>query len=335
MKVAVCIPSFNEKDNIQRITKIIDSGLSKLEGVIKVIVNCDNNSQDGTNDLFNKTQTMHQKVSLVDSRIGKGVNLLNFFNYCLLNDIDYAMTFDSDLTSIESTWIEKYYNFLKMGYDFIIPKYKRSYQEGNTTNHFIGPVLYRTYGVFIRQPIGGDYGFSKKFIKIILEKNFSQNILMYGIDIFMVVTAIRNNLRMVEVELGVKNHKLSLSRMENIFESVLRGFSEVYKQYPVYEKINKEKIVYDCYKYDNHKLKECETVKRKYEYYSKINKLDSYESILNCWRNLLRIYINNISSPSEELILKMKEIFICRSMSFWLANENNPDWEKKLIDELY
>ena len=133
IKIAVCLPSYNEKDNIQKITQIIDDGLTKIEEVSAVIVNCDNCSPDETNVLFNKTKTQHEKISLVDLRKGKGINLLNFFNYCLQNDIDYAFTFDSDLKSIDSTWIEKYYGSLKNGIDFILPKYQRNYQEGNTT----------------------------------------------------------------------------------------------------------------------------------------------------------------------------------------------------------
>ena len=333
MKIAVCIPSYNEKDNIERITRIIDEGLIKIGEVSSVIINCDNCSPDGTNILFNNVKTKHQKVSIVDSRKGKGINLLNFFNYCEQNDVDYAFTFDSDLKSIDSTWIEKYYNSLKDGNDFIIPKYRRNYQEGNTTNHFIGPALYERYGIFIRQPIGGDYGFNKKFIRNILKKEFTPNILIYGIDIFMVVTAICNNLKIAEVELGYKIHKPSLSKMECIFESVLRGFSEVCRQYP--ECNEKKPIHYECYKYELKELQNYSSVEAKYLKFCEINKLNNYNEILNYWNNLLQEYIFNVENPSEKLIAKMKEIFVCRAVSFWLKNQDNPDWEKQLIKELY
>lgn len=333
IKIAVCLPSYNEKDNIQKITQIIDDGLTKIEEVSAVIVNCDNCSPDETNVLFNKTKTKHEKISLVDLRKGKGINLLNFFNYCLQNDIDYAFTFDSDLKSIDSTWIEKYYEFLKNGIDFILPKYKRNYQEGNTTNHFICPVLYEKYGIFIRQPIGGDYGFNRKFIEIILQKKFTPNILMYGIDIFMVVTAIVNNLKIEEVELGYKIHNPSLLKMEDIFESVLRGFSETCRLYPYYN--NKKIINYKCYEYEIKKLQKHSNIETKYLQFCKSNRLNSYNEILNYWLSLLNKYINEIENPSEELIAKMKEIFVCRTVSFWLKNQSNPNWEKQLMKELY
>ena len=31
IKIAVCLPSYNEKDNIQKITQIIDDGLTKYQ----------------------------------------------------------------------------------------------------------------------------------------------------------------------------------------------------------------------------------------------------------------------------------------------------------------
>lgn len=332
-KIAVCLPSYNEKDNIQKITRIIDEGLTKIGETSAVIVNCDNSSPDGTNALFNKTKTKHDKISLIDLRKGKGINLLNFFNYCVQNDVEYAFTFDSDLKSIDCTWIEKYYESLKNGNDFILPKYKRNYQEGNTTNHFIGPILYEKYGVFIRQPIGGDYGFNKKFIETILKRKFTANILMYGIDIFMVVTAIVNNLKIDEVELGYKIHKPSLLKMEDIFESVLRGFSETCRQYPF--NIDKKQINYKCYEYEIKKLQKYTKIETKYHQFCRINGLKNYEEILNCWISLLNKYLNNLEDPSEELIAKMKEIFVCRVVSFWLKNQNNPNWEEKLIEDLY
>lgn len=333
MKVAVCIPSYNEKENIQNITRIIDEGLSKLDVEYSVIVNCDNNSPDGTNNLFNMTATKHKKISIVDSRKGKGVNLLNFFKYCQQNDIDYAFTFDSDLKSINATWIEKYYESLKKGNDFVLPLYKRNYQEGNTTNHFIGLVLYEKYGVFIRQPIGGDYGFNKKYINTILKNKFTSNILMYGIDIFMVVTAIYNDMNIDEVELGHKVHKPSLSKMELIFESVLRGFSDVCRQYPL--RSDKRSLKYICYSYDKKELITNTLIMKKYSNLCKLYNFNSYQEILDEWLKLLHEYLENVDCPSDNLIKKMKEVFVCRAVSFWLQNQNNEKWEEQLLDEFY
>ena len=333
MKVAVCIPSYNEKENIQNITSAIDDGLSRLNVESCVILNCDNNSPDGTNYLFNMTPTKHKKISIITSRKGKGINLLNFFKYCQQNDIDYAFTFDSDLKSIDASWVEKYFASLKAGNDFVLPKYKRNYQEGNTTNHFIGPVLYERYGVFIRQPIGGDYGFNKEFINTILKRKFTNNILQYGIDIFMVVTAICSNFKIDEVELGCKIHKSSLSKMEYIFESVLRGFTEVCRQYPTH--FEKKQIEYICYSYDKKKLITDNLIEAKYYKLCKMYNFNDYYEILDYWLKLLYKYFESINNPSEDLIKEMKEVFVCRVVSFWLQNQNNSNWEKQLLDELY
>ena len=69
MKIAVCLPSYNEASNIQNITKIVDQGLANLlakENRLKaVIVNVDSDSSDGTTSLFEEVETVHQKHSII------------------------------------------------------------------------------------------------------------------------------------------------------------------------------------------------------------------------------------------------------------------------------
>ena len=69
MKIAVCLPSFNEANNIQNITRIVDQGLAQLKSLYPeadpIIVSVDSNSDDGTVTLFNETETENLKHSIV------------------------------------------------------------------------------------------------------------------------------------------------------------------------------------------------------------------------------------------------------------------------------
>lgn len=69
-KIAVCIPSYNESNNIAKITKIIDEGLYRYnkDGFDTVIVNCDNNSEDNTSNIFLNTDTKCSKYSIVNKK---------------------------------------------------------------------------------------------------------------------------------------------------------------------------------------------------------------------------------------------------------------------------
>ncbi len=54
-KVCVCLPSYNEAENIEFITTKVDKALKKLKNEYEcIIVNADNNSVDGTNKIFQK-----------------------------------------------------------------------------------------------------------------------------------------------------------------------------------------------------------------------------------------------------------------------------------------
>jgi glycosyltransferase involved in cell wall biosynthesis len=112
MKIAVCLPSYNEASNIQNITKVVDQGLVNLllkeNSLDAVIVNVDSDSSDGTNRLFKETETIHQKHSIVvDGEGGKGKNILEFCRYAAKNDIDYCVTIDTDITSADPEWVVK------------------------------------------------------------------------------------------------------------------------------------------------------------------------------------------------------------------------------------
>lgn len=333
-KIAICIPSYNENENISNITKLIDESLNNLDEKFEsVIINCDNNSPDNTNTLFNETKTIHKKISIVTNQKGKGINIYNFFKYCLDNDIDYSITIDADLKSFKNDWIEKYINMLESGYDFLCPLYKRRKEEGNTTNHFVVPVLYSIYGKFIRQPIGGDYAFNKKYIESIMEEEFTPNILEYGIDIFMVVTAIVKGLKVGEVYLGNKIHGASYDKMLKIFRSVALGFSETYNHYPLV--LDKEIIKYNSFLYE---LKKCE-FRNDFNNIYKENLKDynilDYELYKNEYFSILLEYLKNITNIDDKLLNTMERLFFYRVVSFWdkIDLDNNIKWENEIINE--
>jgi glycosyltransferase involved in cell wall biosynthesis len=68
MKIAVCLPSYNEAINIQSITKMVDQGLTNLlteeAGLETVIVNVDSDSNDGTAKLFKGNREASDLISI-------------------------------------------------------------------------------------------------------------------------------------------------------------------------------------------------------------------------------------------------------------------------------
>ena len=331
-KLAICIPSYNESKNIENITKLVDESLIKYDKNYDVeIINCDNNSPDLTNKIFNETMTIHKKKSIVTNKKGKGINLYNFFRYVINNDIDYAITLDADLKSFNSSWIDKYLNMLDKDYDFVCPLYERRKEEGNTTNHFVVPILYMIYGKFIRQPIAGDYAFNRKYVEKILEEEFTPNILEYGIDIFMVVTAIVKKLKIGEVYLGKKIHGNSYDKFLKIFNSVALGMSETYNHYPI--KLNRDIIKFEAYEYDSIDCEFRNHFNEIYKEYLESYDRTKYELYRKEWLKILVKYINNILNIDDNFLDQMKYCFFYRVVSFWdeMDRIKNKEWENSRI----
>ena len=132
MKIAVCLPSYNEASNIQNITKIVDQGLIDLLAreieLEAVIVNVDSDSDDGTNKLFEQTETTHTKHSIVvTGEGGKGRNILEFCRYVVDQSIDYCITIDTDITSADPKWVTKLtVPMIRDGAIYVTPLYERS-----------------------------------------------------------------------------------------------------------------------------------------------------------------------------------------------------------------
>ena len=332
MKIAVCLPSYNEAKNIQRSTKLIDDGLSKFfKDYDCYIVNADNNSPDKTNELFNMVNTKNKKVSLISKNLGKGYNLLNFFNFCKQNNINYAATIDSDVVSINETWVLKLIApLIEDNADYVTPIYKRSRYEGSSTNHFVFPAIYAICNEYIRQPIAGDFAFSKKFVNMILNQNINESIKLYGIDIFMTMNACFNKLKIKQVVLGNKFHSPSFNKMDAMFKQILSAFIYVLTQNldkTVKHKLSTDislniKSISNVRKF-NHKKFALQKFKE-----SKLFLLN--KGIKINYKNIEDIYIQYFKklifairehSLSNNFIEIFEQLFFARATSFWIHSE--------------
>jgi len=220
----VGIPSFNEADNIGFVAEKVDFGLSKFfPGLKSVIVNCDNYSPDGTGAVFLKTKTKNPKIyiSTPKSLRGKGYNFYNLFQEAEKLNAKAVAVVDADLLSIKPNWMNFLLKPILKGYDYITPYYARSEYDGSITNHICYPLIYGLFGYNIRQPIGGDFSFSPKLSCACLKSKWHSTTYKYGIDIFMTMTAILNDLKIAQTGLGAKIHKPSAPKLGPMFSQVV------------------------------------------------------------------------------------------------------------------
>ncbi len=220
----VGIPSYNEADNIANVVKQIDRGLVKNFNKYKaVIINVDNNSPDGTREVFLnvKTKTPKIYISTPLGVVGKGNNFCNLFNQILKLDATAVAVIDADIKNITGDWVKWLLKPILSGYDYSTPLYSRSEYDGSITNNICYPLIYGLLGYDIRQPIGGDFSFSPRLAKYWLKRKWHKTTKQYGIDIFMTMNAILGGFKIAQVGLGAKIHKPSAPKLGQMFSQVV------------------------------------------------------------------------------------------------------------------
>jgi glycosyltransferase involved in cell wall biosynthesis len=221
--IIVGIPSFNNARTIGHVVKAVHAGLEKYFPDRKsLLINSDGGSTDGTMEIVHNTNIEDFRSILIQHRKGQAFKLATPYHgipgkgsaFRTIFEIADAMNakacavVDSDLRSITPEWIELLIKpQLENDFDFVAPLYHRHKYDGTITNSIVYPLTRALYGKRIRQPIGGDFGFSGKLAKFYLTKDvWETDVARYGIDIWMTTTAIANNFKICQSFLGAKIH---------------------------------------------------------------------------------------------------------------------------------
>ncbi len=204
--IIVGIPSYNEADCIAVPTDTASRGLETyFPHASSVIINVDNNSPDGTREAFMSTPTKVPKVyiSTPAGVRGKGNNVRNLFKAAVELNARAVAMIDADLQSITPQWILHLVEPLMGRFDYVSPIYLRHKYDGTITNHIAYPMVRTLGGLRVRQPIGGDFGFSGRAARAFLaEKHWTDRVGSFGIDIWMTTISVARRFNICQAFLG-------------------------------------------------------------------------------------------------------------------------------------
>ncbi|MFQ5456502.1 MAG: glycosyltransferase [Nitrospirota bacterium] len=220
--ILIGVPSYNNSRTIGNVISAIIAGVAKYFPEMKsTIVNSDGGSRDGTQDIISQV-SVDPRTILISHRVnplnrivtpyhgipGKGSAFRTIFQIAKELRAKVCAVVDSDLRSITPEWIELLIRpILKNGYDFVAPYYLRHKYDGTITNNIIYPLTRALYKKKIRQPIGGDFGFSGEMASYYLTKDvWETDVSRYGIDIWMTTIAITEGFKICQSFLGAKIH---------------------------------------------------------------------------------------------------------------------------------
>jgi len=224
-EIVVVIPSYQEADSIAHPTQVASEGLQKyFPGRKSVIINADNASPDGTEQVFLDTQTDVPKIYITtpENTPGKGWNFANAFRKAYTLGAQAVVCVDADLISITPEWMKYMASpILEEGCDYLAPLYSRHKYDGTITNNICYPLIYGIFGRAIRQPIGGDFALSSRLARHIVSVPWHRTTHEYGVDIFMTMQALLGDYKIAQVGLGSKIHKPSAPKLGPMFIQVV------------------------------------------------------------------------------------------------------------------
>jgi hypothetical protein len=221
--VLVGIPSYNNARTIGHVGRAVQGGLGKyFPDCRALLLNSDGGSRDGTPEVVREAsvgsfetilathplRTVHRIVTPYHGIPGKGSALRTVFAAAAATGARACAVVDSDLRSVTPEWVDLLISpVLRQGYDFVAPLYHRHKYDGTITNSIVYPLTRALYGARVRQPIGGDFGFSGRIAEDYLGHDvWSSDVARFGIDVWMTTTAITGPFKVAQSFLGAKIH---------------------------------------------------------------------------------------------------------------------------------
>jgi len=210
--ILVGIPSFNCEDTVGDVVTAYGQGLPKhFKDLKSAILISDGGSLDDSREKALEAEIpedVKRMVAIYRGMPGKGTSARAVFEAAKSLKATVCVGVDSDLRNITPEWIKLLASpILEKKADFVVPYYVRHKYDGSITNHIVYPLTRALYGKRIRQPIGGDFGFSGELASYFCQQDvWLTDVARFGIDIWMTTSAINEGYKMVQANLGTKLH---------------------------------------------------------------------------------------------------------------------------------
>jgi hypothetical protein len=109
-------------------------------------------------------------------------------------------------------------------YHFVAPLYVRHKYDGSFTNNLVYPMTRALYGRRVRQPVGGEVGFSGETAKLYLDCEYwDENVGQFGINLWMTTLAVKSPGAVIQSFMG----KTKIHRVRDFAADIARMFGQV------------------------------------------------------------------------------------------------------------
>lgn len=227
-KIHICIPTYNEAENIKELLTSLEKNLTKLTGYEFHILVIDDNSPDGTAEAIKEFKKSSQlKITLLEnqSKGGLGKAYLKGFKYAIADNTSAVVMMDADLSHNPSHLPSIFSELIK--YDFVVGS--RYVKDGGVQNWEKTRKLISKYGnlyskiilgIKINDLTGGYNCYKKEVLESIdLDKIQSNG---YSFQIELKYKASRKGFKGIEVPIMFKDRQFGKSKFNGgiIFEAI-------------------------------------------------------------------------------------------------------------------
>jgi len=244
MNVVIVLPTYNEKENIARLIKVL---ISEFEGIeqssdfqMQILV-VDDNSPDGTGQIVKSVTEKNNKVHLITGqKKGLGRAYIRGFRYAIdYLQADAVMEMDADF-SHDPKDVRRLIYSLMQGYDFVIGS--RYVKGGSIPKEwsFIRRMNSRYGNIFARY-VAGIYkvhdctaGFRAIRVSLLEKTGFDQfNTDGYCFQMNLLYNAVNQEAKVLEVPVHFVDRQYGKSkiRMKDIREFILNAFKLRFSKY--------------------------------------------------------------------------------------------------------
>lgn len=223
----VIIPTYNEKENIERIIRKVFS-LSKDFHILIV----EDNSPDGTAAIVKSLMEEFPDQLFIEERKGKlglGTAYIHGFRWALKRNYDFVFEMDADFSHNPEDLLRLYHATKVEGNDVAIGS--RYITGVNVVNWPMGRVLMSYYasayvrlvtGLTIRDTTAGFMCYTRKVLETIALNEVK--LVGYGFQIEMKYSACKLNFKVIEVPIIFTDRTLGTSKMnKSIFREAVFG----------------------------------------------------------------------------------------------------------------
>lgn len=223
-RLAAVLPSRNEAATVAGVARAVDQALT---GWPALIINVDSSSDTTTHDAFTRTSLHATKRGLYDLPCGKGSQVMR--GLADTGGAGCVLMLDTDTRNPYPARYRRLVEAVLDGADLALLDYRRSWFEGNLTNHVARPLIATATGHDIPQPIGGDIALSRRAVEVVhatysgLDDELQGCVDGYGIDAFITRTIACNpgaTVTSIPID-GVKRHAPSFPHLHDIFRQAV------------------------------------------------------------------------------------------------------------------